>query len=118
MKKETESGKYPKYKAFGMADIRFAEEEKELFKLLFMCDRGGEAPNFTVDFTESVEMIMKMNNTTREVAELMHIEIWTCVHGIATMLATSFVKFEWDFISDMISDVYNGLRLRHLSEEK
>lgn len=26
-----------------MAYIRFAREERELFKLLFMCDRSGEA---------------------------------------------------------------------------
>ena len=34
------SGKYPLYKASGMAYIRFAKEEHELFKLLFMRDRG------------------------------------------------------------------------------
>ena len=31
LKKEAESGKYPTYKAFGMAYIRFAKEEIELF---------------------------------------------------------------------------------------
>lgn len=36
------SGKYPPYKASGMAYIRFAKDEKELFKLLFMRDRSGE----------------------------------------------------------------------------
>ena len=38
MQQEIESGKYPVYKASGMAYIRFAKEEKELFKLLYMCD--------------------------------------------------------------------------------
>ena len=32
------SGEYPVYKASGMAYIRFAKEEKELFKLLLMSD--------------------------------------------------------------------------------
>lgn len=118
LKKEAESGNYPKYKAFGMAYIRFAEEEKELFKLLFMYDRRDEAPKFTSDYAESVKMIMEANNTSYELAELMHLEMWTCVHGIATMLATSFIKLEWDLISDMISDVYHGIRARHLTEEK
>ena len=40
---EAEEGKYPKYKAFGMAYIRFAKDEPELFKLLFMCDRKDKA---------------------------------------------------------------------------
>ncbi len=34
MRKEVESGEYPACK--GMAYIRFAKEEKELFKLLYM----------------------------------------------------------------------------------
>ena len=118
LQKETEGGKYPQYKAYGMAYIRFAKEERELFKLLFMCDRSDKAAKFSSDFTESVKMIMEANNTTYEVAELMHLEMWACVHGIATMLATSFIKLEWDLISDMLSDVYHGLLSRHIKEEK
>ena len=34
MEREVASGRYPAYKANGMAYIRFAKEEKELFKLL------------------------------------------------------------------------------------
>ena len=43
MRREEESGKFPAYKANGMAYIRFAKEEKELFKLLFMSERKGES---------------------------------------------------------------------------
>ena len=39
IKKEEDRAEYPKYKSFGMAYIRFAAEERELFKLLFMRDR-------------------------------------------------------------------------------
>lgn len=113
---EAESGKYPRYKAFGMAYIRFAKEEKELFKLLFMCDRSGADLSPKFDFEESVKIIMETNGVTRETAMLMHLEVWSCVHGIATMLVTSFLPLEWDFISEMISDVYHGIRQRHLSE--
>ena len=117
LKKEADRGEYPQYKAFGMAYIRFAKEEKELFKLLFMCDRGGKELTPTADFNASVEIIMKSNGITRQKAELMHLEMWTCVHGIATMLATSFIDLDWKLISDMITDVYQGVRTRHLSKE-
>lgn len=117
LKEEAESGKYPKYKSFGLAYIRFAKEEKELFKLLFMRDRKDEAFMPSPDFDESVELIMKANGVTREVATLMHFEMWTCVHGIGTMFATSFLSLDWDTVSDMITDVYQGIRIRHLSEE-
>lgn len=113
LNKEATSGEYPRYKAFGMAYIRFARDEKELFKLLFMCDRKGEDISPTADFEESVQMIMQANGIGREKAELMHLEIWTSVHGIGTMLATSFLNLEWGLISNMISDVYQGIRARH-----
>jgi len=115
---EVESKKYPQYKAFGMAYIRFAKDEKELFKLLFMCDRKGEALGSTVDFDASVDMIMKNNDISLEKAKLMHLEIWTCVHGIATMIATSFLAFDWELISDMLTDIYQGIRQRHTRGEK
>ena len=47
---EVESEKYPQYKAFGMAYIRFAREEKELFKFLFMRDRTDDDTSPTADF--------------------------------------------------------------------
>ena len=115
---EVKSGKYPQYKAFGMAYVRFAKEEKELFKMLFIRDRGGEDLSPTSDFEASVEMIMKTNGISRESAELMHLEMWSCVHGIGVMLATSFLSLEWDLISEMLSDVYQGTRARHLAKEK
>ncbi len=118
IQREVEKGIYPQYKSFGMAYIRFAKEEKKLFKLLFMCDRKGKELIPTADFDASVDMIMKSNGVTREVAELMHLEMWTCVHGIGTMFATSFLSLEWELISDMLTDVYQGIRARHLSEEK
>jgi AcrR family transcriptional regulator len=118
IKREVESGKYPQYKAFGMAYIRFANEEKELFKLLFMCDRQGRELLPTSDFNQSVEIIMKANGVTKERAELMHLEMWVSVHGIATMLATSFLSLEWELISNMLTDLYQGIRARHIKEDK
>lgn len=120
LKKEFESGKYPQYKAFGMAYIRFAKEEKSLFRLLFMCDRSEKEMIPTGDFDDSVEIIMQANRLTRERATLMHVEMWSFVHGIATMLNTDFVEFDWELISEMLSDAYQGIRARHLSltEEK
>ena len=117
LKREMESEKYPKYKAFGMAYIRFAREESELFKFLFMCDRKNKEFVPTTDFDESVEMIMKANNISKERATLMHFEMWSCVHGIGTMIATSFLDLEDEFISNMLTDVYQGIRARHISEE-
>ena len=99
-----------------MAYIRFANDEKELFKLLFMCDRQGEKLIPMSDFNDSVKIIMNQNHVTREIAELIHLEMWITVHGIATMQATSFLSLDWDLISNIITDIYQGIRTRHLSE--
>ncbi len=115
---ELESQKYPPYKAFGMAYVRFAAEEKELFKLLFMRNRSGEDLSPSPDFERSVEMIAQANDLSLPKARLLHLEVWTCVHGIGVMLATSFLSLEWELISNMLTDVYQGLRTRHLSREE
>lgn len=115
---EVNSGKYPRYKSFGMAYIRFAREERELFKLLFMCDRSGEKLVPTLDFEASVQMLMTANGITREKAELFHMEMWSCVHGIGTMLATSFIALDGELISDMLTDMYYGIRAIHLPKEE
>lgn len=117
LKNETESRQYPQYKSLGMAYIRFAKEEKELFKLLFMCDRKGEERTPSPDFEASTQILMNANDIPREKAELMHLEMWTCVHGIGVMLATSFLSLEWELISNILTDVYQGIRTRHLTEE-
>jgi hypothetical protein len=102
-----------------MAYIRFAKEEKTFFKLLFMRDRTGEGSVASPqDFEQSVEIVMQANGVSRETAELMHLEMWTFVHGIATMLATSFFELDWDTISNMLTDIYTGIRARHVSGDK
>ena len=117
LEEEARSGKYTEYKSFGLAYIRFAKEERELFKLLFMRDRTGESFTLTADYSKSIELIMESNGFSREIAELMHLEMWVFVHGIATMLATSYLDLEESLISTMLSDVYNGLKTR-FSKEK
>ena len=111
LKSGVESGKYPPYKASGMAYIRFAREEKELFKLLFMRDRSSEetAEN-SEELKEIVKLRVKKLKISEEKARMFHLEMWIYVHGIATMIATSYCDFELDYISDLISDMYLGLK--------
>ena len=113
---EANGGRYPQYKAMGMAYIRFAKEERELFKLLFMRDRTGEDLSPSPDFEASAEIIASANGIDIETARLIHLEMWTCVHGIGVMMATSFLMLDLELVSDMLSDVYLGIRERHLSE--
>ena len=91
MQQEMDSGKYPVYKASGMAYIRFAKEEKELFKFLYMCDTAAKNGPEISGFTEVQKAIVcDATGLDSSTAELFHLEMWTCTHGIATMYATGF----------------------------
>jgi len=117
LKEDMQSGRYPVYKAGGMAYIRFAKEEKELFKLLFMRDRTNENKKTDEQWQVFEDIIMKNTGLTRQQASLFHLEMWIYVHGIATMLATSYLPLEWELISSVITDAYQGMK-KHYSEEK
>lgn len=117
IQREVESGKFPTYKASGMAYIRFAKEEKELFKLLYMRDRSGELIPEGSKLTEKMESIVH-NNTGLAGADvkLFHLEMWAYVHGIATMLATGFLDLDWELVSKMLTDSYQGLKKQYGKE--
>lgn len=114
LKEDMEKGKYPPYKASGMAYIRFAREEKELFKLLFMCDRTNKDKSKISDETEMLsELICKQVNITKEQAMLFYLEMWAYVHGIATMIATNFYDWSEELCSKTLTDMYCGLKYKY-----
>ena len=117
MQREVESGKFPAYKANGMAYIRFAKEEKELFKFLYMRDRSSETIPETTEQTDKMESIVH-NNTglSGADAKLFQLEMWAYVHGIATMFATGFFDLDWELVSRMLTDSYQGLRKQYRTE--
>lgn len=117
MKQEIESGKYPPYKASGMAYIRFAKEEKELFKLLYMRDRANEKIPENTELENEVETMVQDNTGLGgQDAKLFHLEMWAYVHGIATMFATGFLDLEWELVSKMLTDSYQGLKKQYEKE--
>ena len=116
-RREMAEGEYPVYKASGMAYIRFAKDEKELFKFLFMCDQSQSAMSQSaVLFDEMIGVVQDNTGLETEDAKLFHLEVWSFVHGIATMFATGYLDLEWELVSDMVTDAYQGLRKQHTTE--
>lgn len=115
---DMECGKYPPYKASGMAYIRFAKEEKELFKMLFMRDRTHENVKENKEEMKPLLKLIQQNlGFNEEDAYLFHIEMWIYVHGIATMLATSYLEWDEEFISRAVTDGYEGMKTRYTGEK-
>lgn len=115
LKREVESGKYPPYKAYGMAYIRFAREERELFKHMFMRDRTRESGDED-NMSDVIAAVMKSTGLDEERAKLFHLESWIFVHGIGVMLATSYIDFDETTIGAMLTDMFTGLKTRFIGE--
>lgn len=103
---------YPTYKASGMGYIKFAREEKEFFKLLFMTKLENFNGEIDLNWQGSVDMAQKSSGCNKNDSELFHLEMWTTVHGIATMIATGYLDIDTNLASLMLSDIYNGLKIR------
>ena len=116
--REMERGDYPKYKLSGLGYIRFAREEKELFKLLFMRERENSRIPEKDEMTE--EIVNNMSEITGlplDSAKKMHGAMWAFVHGIAAMAATDYLFWEEDVISDMLTKIYRGLLAEYGKED-
>jgi AcrR family transcriptional regulator len=113
---ERGSGKFPEYKALGMAYIKLAKCEKNVFKLLFMRDTSNEKYAEQSLFKMGTKSLNSQLNLNLNNAAKMHTEIWIWVHGIASLLATSYIELDFDTISNMLTDVYQGLKGRFTHE--
>lgn len=117
IRREVESGAFPIYKASGMAYIRFAKEEKELFQLLYMRDRTNEPVSESDELGDKMESMVQHNTGLGSAeAKLFHLEMWAYVHGIATMFATGYLDLDWALVSKMLTDAYQGLKKQYETE--
>lgn len=117
IEREIASGQYPAYKASGMAYIRFAKEEKELFKLLFMRDRSEETEQREAEeFERIADVVQTATGLGEDLAKLFHLEMWAYVHGIAAMTATGYLELEPALVGEMLTDAFMGMKKRY--EEK
>jgi AcrR family transcriptional regulator len=117
LQREVERKEVPPYKAYGMGYIRFAAEEKELFKFLFMRPRAKEEVGDEKEHLRPIiEIIMQNTGLDFETAYILHIEMWIFVHGIATQIATGYLPWNFEMVSGFLSDAYLGLKERKLQK--
>lgn len=113
VREEIALGKYPPYKAGGMAYIRFARERKELFKILFMRERTSESDEQSKEKDMLIDIICRQVDIDRESAEMFYLEMWTYVHGIATMIVTGYYDWSEELCSKSLTDMYTGLKYKY-----
>lgn len=114
IKREIASGKYTAYKARGMAYIKFARKEKELFKLLFMRDRSRERTKENLREKDLPTcLIEKQTGIDKASATTFCLEMWAYTHGIAALIATDYLSWDEELSSRALTDVYEGLKNKH-----
>lgn len=109
-----------KFRAVGIGYIQFAMEEKELFKLLFM-----RSANYISDFKvgvddntdDIVKEIILEYKLDYENAKKLHFELWIATHGIASMIATNYMTFPPEQISEMLEDYCIGILMKMRSKK-
>ncbi len=104
-----------------MAYIRYAQEEKQFFRLLHLSDRL--ALNGTGDFVRVgvnkaiVDAMVRETGLPREDAEALYLGCLFAAHGMAAMLATNHCSFSEESIQEIIGSVYDGLILKLKSKQ-
>lgn len=91
---------------FGMSYIRFAMEEKELFRFLFMRPNAFREIKeaLTPIIERSIAELMSEYHIDHEEGHYLHDQLWMQAHGIAAMIATEFCDWNTDKIAGMLAD--------------
>ena len=69
------------------------------------------------EFNNMSDMIKNKIGLPEEKSSLFHLEMWSYVHGIATMMATNYLDLDIKLISEMLTDAYLGI-LKHYEKKK
>ena len=109
------------FKGAGLAYVRFAKDEPELFKLLFMSARSEEPSHFYPEGDINAPTVAGSAKDGYGLSEAQvkklynHLSVY--VHGIATLYAQGRNVFTDGDVNDMLSEVFNAL-LKEIKDEK
>ena len=77
-----------KFLCFGMQYIRFAREERELYRLLFLNQGGGAIEAMESSKPIILESLMRIYNMTEPEASRLYRDMWLVIHSIAVLIVT------------------------------
>ena len=105
----------PAFRGVGMEYIRFARENRMLFKLLFMSEISdalhidGVLEVIDDSYERILGSIVDGYGLSREVADGLYRHLWIYSHGIALLLVTGVCEFTDAEAEGMLTVVFKGL---------
>lgn len=106
IKKAKESKKeFAKYKEVGLAYLKLAKNEPELFKLLFFRDRQNEDQQNMEDSNMEyiLQSIMDKTGLSKQDAYTFHLYMWIFTQGLASMLITHYLELDDKSIDELLT---------------
>lgn len=96
---------------YGMAYIRFAQREKELFRFLFLRQDAFEEVREALKpmMERSMAALMEEYHISHEQADYLHDQLWMHAHGIASMIATEFCHWNMGKVAGMLQQCKSAL---------
>ena len=104
----------PKYKQIGINYIKFAKEEPNIFKALFMKKNNLVVENFIgqiKEFKEIEKFVKVSTNLKNEEIKSFHVKMWIFTHGLATLVASNTINFNDQQIRDLLSYEFQALMI-------
>lgn len=104
-----EEGKKEKkaYKGMGLAYIKFARDNPEYFKILFMGRSNMNAEDFIMADPSSddlIELGRKFTHFSFEEQKKFHIKVWIFTHGLACLAATRTIALNDKEIDELLEN--------------
>ena len=99
--------------AIGMRYIRFAAEEKHLFRFLFQTDKYANSGFEELVGIEELAPVFEVLQAEAEITEQQSREVFAAlfltVHGIASLLANNSMQYNEGYFVSILTNVYMGV---------
>lgn len=100
------------YLTMGLSYVLFAQEEPELFKLLYMSDNSIDLDSSLPMPAEVIEEITKESGFTSEQAKALHGWLWIFTHGLAVSFATKSCSICKNRLERIMRGAYEAATLK------
>lgn len=99
--------------SIGLNYIRFAYEEKNLFRFLFQSDKLGEGSMKSIMDSEDLLPVITVLQQEAELEETQAREVFTAlfaaVHGFASLLANNSLEYDEVYFSRVLTEIFYGV---------